>query len=42
MKKEIFVSDSAQLNDGERKIVPVDHTEVGVYRNGGKLSPTRT
>jgi len=35
-KKEIFVSDSAQLNDGERKIVPVDHTEVGVYRFHGK------
>ena len=37
MKKEFFVAETAQLHDGDRKVVPVDHTEVGVYRVEGKL-----
>ena len=36
-KQEIVVTESAQLQDGERKIVPVNGTEVGVYRVEGKL-----
>ena len=35
--KEIFVAETAQLNDGERKIVPLGDTEVGVYRVQGRL-----
>ena len=36
-KKEIFVGEALELQEGERKIVPVDKTEVGVYRVNGKL-----
>lgn len=35
--QEIFVAESAALNDGERKIVAFGNTEVGVYRMNGKL-----
>ena len=36
-KKEVFIADAAELREGERKIVPVGETEVGVYRVEGKL-----
>ena len=36
-EKEIFVADSSEINEGERKIVPFGNTELGVYRMNGKL-----
>ena len=36
-EKEIFVADSSEINEGERKIVPFGKTELGVYRRNGKL-----
>jgi nitrite reductase/ring-hydroxylating ferredoxin subunit len=35
--REIFVAEGSAVSDGERKIVPVGDTEVGVYRMNGKL-----
>jgi len=35
--EKVFVAASSDLKDGERKIVPVGSTEVGVYRVKGKL-----
>ena len=35
--KEIFVAEIAELNDGERKVVPLGNTAVGVYRMKGVL-----
>jgi nitrite reductase/ring-hydroxylating ferredoxin subunit len=37
MKQEVLVLESGQLNEGERKVVPLNGTEVGVYRVHGKL-----
>ena len=37
LRKEIFIAEASQLTEGERKIVPLDHTEVGVYRVRGRL-----
>ncbi|SRR5579885_123004 len=34
---ELFVSTSAALKDGERKIIPFGETEIAVYRMDGKL-----
>ena len=40
-KREFFITESAHLSDGERKIVALDTTdvatEVGIYRVEGKL-----
>ena len=36
-EKEIFVADSSEINEGERKIVRFGKTELGVYRRNGKL-----
>ena len=35
--REIFVAESSELKDGERKIVSATGAEVGVYRVQGKL-----
>ena len=37
MAKELFVSKSDDLPDGERKIVPNGNYEIGVYRVNGDL-----
>ena len=37
MAKELFVSKSNDLPDGERKIVPNGNYEIGVYRVNGDL-----
>lgn len=37
MAKELMVCKSAELKDGERKIVPNGQSEIGVYRVKGKL-----
>lgn len=37
MKKEIFLAETSKLKEGERVIVPLGDTEVGVYRVNGKL-----
>lgn len=37
MAKELFVAKSAELPDGERKIVPNGNNEIGVYRVNGEL-----
>ena len=36
-KKELFVSKSSELPDGERKIVSNGRSEIGVYRVNGTL-----
>ena len=35
--KEIFVAHTSELKEGERKIVPLDTTEIGLYRVKGKF-----
>ena len=35
--KEIFVAHASELKEGERKIVSLDTTEIGVYRVKGKI-----
>ena len=37
MAKELFVSKSDDLADGDRKIVPNGNYEIGVYRVNGNL-----
>ena len=37
LRKEIFVAEAAELNEGDRKIVPFGKTEIGIYRANGKL-----
>ena len=37
MAKELFVSKSDELADGDRKIVPNGNYEIGVYRVNGEL-----
>jgi nitrite reductase/ring-hydroxylating ferredoxin subunit len=37
MEKELFVAKSADLPDGQRKIVPNGNNEIGVYRVNGEL-----
>ena len=37
MEKELFVAGASELKEGERKIVPLGNTEIGVYRVKGKL-----
>lgn len=37
MAKELFVAKSAELADGDRKIVPNGNNEIGVYRVKGEL-----
>ena len=37
MPSELFIAKSAELKDGERKIVPHGNSEIGVYRVKGKL-----
>lgn len=37
MENELFVGGTSELNEGERKIVPLGNTEIGVYRIKGKL-----
>ena len=36
-EKPLFVAESSELKEGERKIVALDGTEIGVYRVQGKL-----
>jgi len=36
MPSELFIAKSAELKDGERKIVPHGNSEIGVYRVKGK------
>ena len=36
-KNEVIVAESSELGEGERRIVFVGNTEIGLYRNKGKL-----
>ena len=35
--KEVFVAEASELAEGQRRIVAVGDTEIGVYRNKGNL-----
>src|SRR5437868_12545658 len=35
--EEIFLMQASELQEGDRKVIPVGATEVGVYRVNGKL-----
>ena len=36
-RREVLIAEAAELPEGGRKVFPLDHTEVGVYRLQGKL-----
>ena len=35
--KETFVAEASDIKEGDRKVLPVGNTEIGVYRVNGKL-----